>query len=214
MVEELGWEKVMRLGSVPNGHHFIVSNISPHIFVITSNHQHPLYDSFPSDPLMSDIYQNPSGDPKLNIEEYGNTASQNLPIAVIAGLVAAVVSAAIWAAITISTGYQIGWMAVGIGILVGLAVRLGKGVDPIYRKIGAVLALLGCILGNFFTLVGFIASEEKMRVSDVMFQLDYPLVPGMMIDMSSPIDLLFYAIAIYEGFKFAVKEAIPLAPQA
>jgi hypothetical protein len=163
---------------------------------------------------MSDIYQNPSNDSKLNIDEFKTKQAQNLPIAVIAGLVAALVSAGIWAGITIATGYQIGWMAVGVGIVVGLAVRAGKGVDPIFRWIGAGLALVGCILGNFFTFVGFVAKEFQVGVFEALQGIDYALVPSAMMEMSSPIDLLFYAIAIYEGHKFAVKEAVITEPQA
>ncbi len=121
---------------------------------------------------MSDIYQNPSNDSKLNIDEFNSRQKQNLPIAVIAGLAAAVVSAAVWAAVTVITNFQIGWMAVGVGFLVGLGVRMGKGVDPIYRKIAAVLALVGCVLGNIFTLIGYVAKEEQLNVFSVLIQLD------------------------------------------
>lgn len=163
---------------------------------------------------MSDLNQNPSNESKLNIDEFKSKSSQNLPIAVIAGAIAAVVSAAIWAAVTVMTDTQIGWMAVGVGFLVGLGVRLGKGVDPIYRIIAAVLALLGCILGNVFTLIGIIAAEEQLNVFTVLIDLDYSIVPEYLKEMFSPIDLLFYALAIYFGHKYSVKEELVAEPQA
>ena len=56
-------------------------------------------------------------------------AEQNLPLGVCGGLLAAVLGAAVWAGVTVATGYQIGWMAVGVGFVVGFTVRLlGKGV--------------------------------------------------------------------------------------
>ncbi len=128
-----------------------------------------------------------------------------MPIALIAGICAAIVSAVVWAAVTVVTEYQIGWMAVGVGILVGFAVRLGKGVDNIFRYIGAVLALVGCVLGNFFTIVGFISKEENIDVFNVISLINYTEITSLMMETASPMDLLFYAIAIYEGYKFSVK---------
>jgi len=57
-------------------------------------------------------------------------SEQNLVLAALAGGVAALLGACIWAAVTVTTNYQIGWMAVGVGFLVGYAVRsFGKGID-------------------------------------------------------------------------------------
>src|SRR5260221_13726610 len=54
------------------------------------------------------------------------------------GFISAIIGAVIWAAVTVATGYQIGWMAVGVGFLVGVAVRkYGKGLTPMFGVIGA-----------------------------------------------------------------------------
>ena len=45
----------------------------------------------------------------------------------LAGLAAAIIGAIIWAVVTVTAKYQIGWMAVGVGVLVGFALRIGKG---------------------------------------------------------------------------------------
>ena len=50
--------------------------------------------------------------------------NQNLSVAVLAGAVAALVGAAVWAAITVATNWQIGFMAIGIGFLVGFYVAM------------------------------------------------------------------------------------------
>ncbi|MDR1192062.1 MAG: hypothetical protein LBK60_10445 [Verrucomicrobiales bacterium] len=134
---------------------------------------------------------------------------QNLPMAVGAGFGAVLISAVIWALVTVVTGYQIGWMAVGVGFLVGFAVRLGKGIDKMYHFIGAALALLGCLLGNFFSLIGFVAKEEQMNVFGLLGVLDFSKVPSLMIDTASPMDFLFYALAIYEGFRFSLRRITP-----
>lgn len=130
----------------------------------------------------------------------------NLPFAIAAGSVAALIGAALWAAITVATEYQIGFMAVGVGFLVGFAVgKFGGGQSTVFRVTGAVLALLGCVLGNFFTLIGFASRQEEIGFLPMLAQVDYTLIPGVMASTASPMDFLFYGIAIYEGFKLSVK---------
>jgi len=126
---------------------------------------------------------------------------QNLSAAVVAGTVAAVVGAGLWAVTTVITGYQIGWMAVGIGFLVGYAIRIvGKGIDQSFAIAGATLALFGCMLGNLLTVCYFVAENEGVAVLDLLPQLDFAIVSELLIATFSPMDLLFYGIAVYEGF--------------
>lgn len=131
---------------------------------------------------------------------------QNLPMGFLAGSAAAIAGAIVWALITVSTEYQIGYMAVGVGFLVGYAVRfMGKGIDKVFGVMGALLALTGCLLGNFFSLVGFAAKQDDIGVLDILVSIDYSLVPGAMMETFSPMDLLFYGIAIYEGYRFSFR---------
>jgi len=115
------------------------------------------------------------------------------------------ICAIIWAVVTVATSYQIGWMAVGVGFAVAFAVKLGKGIDPPFRFVGAGLAFLGCLLGYALSLVGFIADHEEMGYFEVVGALDYTQFPMLMFDFSSPMDLLFYGIAIYQGYHFSIR---------
>ena len=136
-------------------------------------------------------------------------AQQNLPLAIVAGLVSALIGAAIWGAITVATGYQIGWVAVGVGFLVGFSVRtLGKGLTKTFGIVGAGFALLGCILGNLLSICGFIAIQESAPFFSVLAGvLLQPMVAlEYMRAWMSPMDFLFYAIATYEGYKFSFRE--------
>jgi hypothetical protein len=55
---------------------------------------------------------------------------QSFNFALIGGLVAALLSAIIWAVISVFTQYQIGYMAIGVGLIVGYAVKFfGAGID-------------------------------------------------------------------------------------
>lgn len=134
-------------------------------------------------------------------------SSQNLPMGVLAGIVASAVSALIWAGITIGTGYQIGFVAIGVGFLVGFAVRkFGKGITPTFGVIGAVLSLLGCLVGNLLCICIMFAKQEEVGVMQVVGSLDIPLIVELMKITFSPIDLLFYGIAVYEGYRFSFRK--------
>src|SRR5215472_894450 len=90
-------------------------------------------------------------------------AQQNLAGGALAGLAAALIGAAIWAGITFATNYQIGWMAVGVGFLVGYAIRtIGRGIDRVYGYLGAGLSLLGCAVGNLLTVCAVVSQQQNM----------------------------------------------------
>ncbi len=137
-------------------------------------------------------------------------AHQNLGYAVAGGALAAMMGALLWAVVTVSTEYQIGYMAVGVGLLIGVAVRLfGAGVDQVFGWVGAFFALLGCLLGNLFTQVGFVAQAQSLGYFETLTFLNVDLVVILLRESFSPIDLLFYAIAVYEGYKFAFRPVTP-----
>ena len=133
-------------------------------------------------------------------------SEQNLFLALLAGTGAAALSAGLWALITVVTKFQIGWMAVGVGFVVGLAVRFaGRGVHQIYGVLGAALALLGCVAGNLLAGCGFVAVENGFPFLAVLGQLKLQMALQLISVMFSPMDLLFYGIAIYEGYHLSFR---------
>jgi len=132
---------------------------------------------------------------------------QSMPNGIVAGIVAATLGAAIWAIITVVTDHQIGWMAVGIGFLVGFSVRkFGKGVDTSFGVIGAVLSLLGCLAGNLFSVCYVVSVQESIPFFDLLPRLNPEIIVELMKATFSPIDILFYGIAIYEGYKLSFRQ--------
>jgi hypothetical protein len=159
-------------------------------------------------------------DLKINLKskEYrmDTNRKQNLPMGVAAGVGAAIIGAVIWALITVATNYQIGWMAVGVGFLVGYAIRFfGRGVDQIFGIAGAIIALLGCLTGNLLTDVIIIAQQEGMQVMTVLSRLNPGIIVNLLTETFQPMDLLFYGIAVYEAYKFSFlpAEEAPVAAQ-
>ena len=135
---------------------------------------------------------------------------QNLAMAILGGVVASIVGAVLWAVITAVTQFQIGFMAIGVGFLVGWAVwNLGHGVTTLYGVIGGLFALFGCLLGNLLTFCYFAGQEAGMPVLDVLNSvLASGSIVGVLTETFSPMDLLFYAIAVYEGYKLSFRELI------
>jgi hypothetical protein len=132
----------------------------------------------------------------------------NLFMGLVGGVIAMLVSAIIWGALTYFTEYQIGWMAIGVGFLVGLVIRLlGRGKSMSFGISGAVLALAGCLLGNLIFYSGVIAREEAASFLNVFFSLLVSPSAAMEVFRIAFdfMDILFYALAAYVGFSTAME---------
>ena len=131
----------------------------------------------------------------------------NLLMGLIGGAVAMLVSAAIWGAISYLTQYQIAWMAIGVGFLVGTAVKFfGRGKSMVFGVSSAMLALIGCVVGNLIFYSGIIAREQSASFLQVFFILLFS--PAATLEVFSIafgfMDILFYVLAAYVGFSTAL----------
>ena len=132
---------------------------------------------------------------------------ENFAMAVLAGSVAALICAFAWAGITVATGYQVGMVAIAVGFIVATAVRIaGRGLTSRFRLLGAVLALIGCVLGNLFTIFYFGAKESAMPLMELLRMIDLTMIPSLMMDTFSGMNLVFYGIAIYEGYNLSLRQ--------
>lgn len=164
--------------------------------------EHRDSDSTPSDePTPPEVDQM-----KLQIFMQSLRDNQNLSFGILGGAGAAFVGALLWALVTAVTDWQIGFMAVGIGFLVGYAIRnFGNGIDISFGITGAVLSLAGCLLGNLLVVGVAIAEQESMEIMDVLGQIDLALAIELMIETFNPMDLLFYGLAVYYGYKYSFR---------
>ena len=135
-------------------------------------------------------------------------ANQSITKAAIAGIAAALLGASAWAVITTIVGVQIGWMAVGVGFLVGAAIRfIGKGYFIVFGLVGAVCSLLGCLLGNLLSACYFLSVAENVGFFFVLTRLTPSLMAQLLSATFSVIDIVFYGIAVYEGYRFSIRKA-------
>jgi hypothetical protein len=131
--------------------------------------------------------------------------AENLPMGFMAGLVAALAGAALWALITLATNHQITWMAVGVGFLVGWAIRVaGKGRHTVFGIVGATLAVGGCAVGNLLVVIVIAARQFGVPLQDLFMRLTPDVVYNLMQTSFRPMHLFYYAIAIYEGYRFSI----------
>ena len=131
----------------------------------------------------------------------------NLVLGLVGGGVAILISAVLWGVITYVTELQISWMAIGVGLFVGIAIqKLGKGKTLIYGLSGAVLSLFGCLLGNLFFYSGILSREWEVPFFNVLFA--FTTQPDFIVEIFTVAfdfrDLLFYALAAYIGFRAAM----------
>jgi hypothetical protein len=128
-------------------------------------------------------------------------SKQNLGLGIVGGLIGAVLGAVIWAAIAFITGYELGLIAILVGFLTGFGVRqLGKGVDPIFGIVAAVLALLGCVLGGLVASYAIIVKELGGTVANRLFF-------EIWRESLGPLNLLFAALAVAFGYITALQNA-------
>ncbi len=140
--------------------------------------------------------------------EGSSRSSDSVVLALVGGSFAALLGAAIWTAVSIETGYQITVLALGVGLLVGFAVRFsGKGVTLRFGFFAAGLTLFGCLLGKLFAEVAYVAAAYEVGFWEVATRLNGAMIAEIYRLSFSFSDPLFYAIAAYASFRFGVCEA-------
>jgi hypothetical protein len=130
---------------------------------------------------------------------------------IIGGLVAAIVGAVIWALIAAVTKYETGLVAILVGAIVGFAVRFfGHGTSVPFGIVGAVLSLLSIIVGSLLAIAIIITNDPTLNTANLSL---VQVIQALFSDLggtlqvfqqnTSALDLLIYAIAIFEGYAFA-----------
>ncbi len=126
----------------------------------------------------------------------------NLGLGIAAGLGAALVGAVLWAVIAAATHLKVGFVAVGVGYLVGLAVRkAGNGHNATFGIVGLVLALLGCVVGDILRDCALVAEYTHQSISTVLGSLDPAQALRYLEIGFQPLDAVFYLIAASAGYR-------------
>jgi disulfide bond formation protein DsbB len=102
-------------------------------------------------------------------------------------------------------------MALGVGALVGFVMRVGNG-GKAFSILAAFLALFGCILGNYFSLIAFASADQHVGFFTMMHDADPAKVMSAIWEDLMSTSVLFYAIAAYEAYKFSAVPPSNISP--
>ena len=128
------------------------------------------------------------------------TTGSALGRAIGAGLVAAIVGGVVWGLIVRATDYEVGFVAWGVGFLVGTAVALAarQGSGPTFGVIAVVLSLIGILLGKYLSFA-WVLSAEGVELSLFSSATVDAFIAAKDI-MFSGMDLLFVALAVFSAW--------------
>jgi hypothetical protein len=126
-------------------------------------------------------------------------------LAVPAGIGAAIVGALLWATVVYLTEFALGLFAVGVGALVGVAIRaVGRGGDRAFGILGGACAAFGWALGTILCDIAFLAQNAGRPFLDVLPLMDLSSTASLALAAADVMDLVFLAIAVYEGYRLSI----------
>lgn len=153
--------------------------------------------------------QVPTGDPwdTAGAAGVGHPQSPRVAPAIAAGIVAAIAATAAWYFIVALSGWQIGLLAVGVGLVVGLAMRWAAGgVGGLSLQIPAVvLTLLSMFVAEFYVARKFIGDFFVSQGETEPLALFIPVSDMVSLVVETvkedPVTLLFWVIAVVAAWR-------------
>jgi hypothetical protein len=128
--------------------------------------------------------------------------------AVLAGVVAAILGAVVWGLIVKWTDYEVGFVAWGIGFLVGIAVvaatRGARGL--VFQFVAVACALLGILLGKYLSFAWVL---QEVAEQETQGAIEIPVLSMDTVDLFLDelgtvfdwIDLLWAGLAVYTAWR-------------
>ncbi|MGW7262517.1 hypothetical protein [Streptomyces sp. NPDC054842] len=131
-------------------------------------------------------------------------ARAGLGLGLAAAVGAALVAAGVYGVVIGLTKHEIGWAAVGVGFVIGLAAGRVGGRNPVLPVVSVVLSAASVYFGQLIGDAMLIAKEFGVGFSEVFFDhLD--LVQEAWKTDADPLTFVFFAIAAYVAFSSARK---------
>ncbi|RBQ19033.1 hypothetical protein DP939_17845 [Spongiactinospora rosea] len=149
------------------------------------------------------------------------TPRSGLVAGIAVGLIATVVGAGAYGAIVVITGRELGIAAIGIGVIIGVAMMAVRPTSPVLPVLAALFALIGCVLGQIGAVTQLLINElAKQNITMGHTEALTNVVGGFSgFIAEEPIMLLFWVISAAAGFSFVnnkvkAARAADLEPQA
>lgn len=127
-----------------------------------------------------------------------------LVFGLIRGLVVAMAGGWIWAEVSLATETQFGFIAIFVGLLTGLAVRIfGDPESMVLAITAAFSALAGIFLGNLLIVWNLLANESGLTLGAIWNDLGTDGLLDALGLFTTPVDFVFYAIGTIAAFQTA-----------
>jgi hypothetical protein len=133
-------------------------------------------------------------------------ARGNVALGVVAAVVAALVTAGIYGAIIGATEREIGYAAVGVGFLIGLAAGKLGGSNPVLPVVSALLSLGAVYLGQLIGIAMITADLANVSFSTVITE-HFDSVTAGWKETADAMTFVFFAIGAFAAFSGAKKAA-------
>ncbi|WP_339130982.1 hypothetical protein WJM95_19565 [Streptomyces sp. f51] len=131
-------------------------------------------------------------------------ARENFALGLVAAIGAGVVSAILYGLVTGLTKHEIGYAAVGVGFLVGIATGRAGGRSQSLPVAGVIISVAAIYLGQLIGEAMIIAKAAGVSFSEVFFHHIDIAQAGWKAD-ANPLTFVFFAIAAYVAFQSARK---------
>ena len=131
-------------------------------------------------------------------------SEQKFRVAVISGAVATILAAGIYASAIVAAGYSASFIAIGLGAIIGLTIQfLGRGIESKFVVLASVLAVVGCILGNFIAGLILLARRLGGFSAEIAEHITPTLFLEFTVSTFRPVYLLYWLIAVAAASYFA-----------
>jgi hypothetical protein len=157
---------------------------------------------------MSQNFQPPAPDSMSEAPAPAPARGGNVGLGIAAAVVAALIAAVAYGAIMNAIDRQVGYAAVGVGLLVGLAAGKVGGRNAVLPVLAAVLSLAAVYLGQLTFIALALADSEKVGVSDVLSTLGVGGLHDLWKETVEVFDFVFLAIGGFVAFGAAKRTAV------
>lgn len=131
-------------------------------------------------------------------------AADRFGLGVAAAFAAALVAAGAYGAIAGAMEREIGWAAVGVGFVTGLAAGKAGGRNPILPVVSGVLALGAVYLGQLLAISILFAEQTGVPFTDFLLT-DLGTVTAVWNESVDLMTFLFFALSAFAAFSGAKK---------
>jgi hypothetical protein len=121
---------------------------------------------------------------------------------------ATIAGALIWALLSVPAGHGAHPLAIAIGLMVGISVRLrGNGHTIPFRIVGTFFTLVGCALGATLAAAALHAMQGGLGVSGLLGVLSDPgSLPNLVLERFGPLSLVSVGLAVYLAFRLSASK--------